>query len=273
MIRPVSLVAALALAFASFVTEPARALPGLGNARVDEPAWCAPEVEELSGDVCHVDGGQRGDRHVLVIFLHGAIARGTTWQWTQERALLRQAREGGFEAIFPRAPLGPQGYVWPGTMKAQETTEQELAQGWRAARAELEARSGHPFDEVFVMGFSSGAYFASSLALRGRLDDVDGYALFAGGAAYPAMPGTTPARRPVFVGVCGDDGQTAGDSRSVGAALAARGWAHRVDEQHVGHMFSDLHVLHAAAYLRAAARRVRRRGDARATTGDRSTRD
>ncbi len=251
-----------AFALAIAVSRDARALPGLGAvqalAQPQQPAWCAPEVEDLSPGVCHVDGGQRGDRRVLVIFLHGAIAQGTTWQWTQERALLRQAREGGFEAIFPRAPLGPGGYLWPGSVKAQELEEEEIATGWRAARALLEERSGRPFDDVFVMGFSSGAYFASSLALRGRLDDVDGYAVFAGGAAYPQRAGTTSHPLPVFVGVCADDRQTAGDSRSVGAALAARGWAHRVDEERVGHMFSDIHVLHAAAYLRAAAARAKR---------------
>jgi predicted esterase len=247
-------------AFASVATVPrdARALAGLGGVHAPEPDWCAPEVEELSSGVCHVDGGQRGDRRVLVVFLHGAIAQGTTWQWTQERALLRQAREGGFEAIFPRAPLGPSGYVWPGSTKAQEAQEEEIARGWRAARTLLEERAGRPFDEVFVMGFSSGAYFASSLALRGRLDDVDGYALFAGGAAYAPRAGSAPHALPVFVGVCADDPQTADDSRSVAAALNARGWPHRVDEQHVGHMFSDVHVVHAAGYLRAAAARATR---------------
>jgi predicted esterase len=221
---------------------------------VQAPAWCAAEVEALPGDVCHIDGGQRGDRRTLVVFLHGAIAKETTWQWTQERALLRQAKQSGFEAIFPRGPLGKYGYVWPGSMKAQEAVEDELARGWRAAQTLLEERAGRPFDQVFVMGFSSGAYFASSLALRGRLA-VDGYAVFAGGAAYPPRNGEAPHAVPVFVGVCSNDGQTAPDSRSLGAALVARGWRHRVDEEGVGHMFSDIHVAHAISYLRAAAAR------------------
>jgi predicted esterase len=225
------------------------------TAATPAPAWCAPEVEALSDGVCHVDGGQRGERRALVIFLHGMIAKNTTWQWTQERALLRQAKEAGFEAIFPRAPLGDSGYAWPGSVKAQDEAVGDLVAGWRAARAALEERAGRPFDDVFVMGFSSGAYFASSLALRG-LFDANGYAVFAGGAAYPARPGDSPHAVPVFVGVCADDSQTADDSRSVGAALTARGWPHRVDEQHVGHMFSDVHVVHAASYLRAMAARV-----------------
>ena len=50
------------------------------------------------------------------------------------------------------------------------------------------------------MGFSSGAYFVSSLALRNKLS-VDGYAVFAGGTGF----GTKTAegeKPPVFVGVC-----------------------------------------------------------------------
>ncbi len=223
------------------------------NAR-PSPAWCAPEVEELTEGVCHIDGGQPEGRRTLVIFLHGAIAKDTTWQWTQERALLRQARQAHFEAIFPRAPLGTSGYVWPGSLRAQQGVEQELIDGWIAARKMLEAKSGKPYDDVFVMGFSSGAYFVSSLALRGRLD-VDGYAVFAGGVAYAPRPGETPHPTPVFVGVCANDPHTAPDSRALGGALSMRGWPHRVDEEHVGHMFSDVHVVHAVSYLRRAAAR------------------
>jgi predicted esterase len=250
------------LAAGSVVTPGVAAAVGAGEA--GSPAWCAPEVKQVTDGVCHVDGGQRGDRRVLVVFLHGAIAKGTTWQWTQERALLRQSKEAHFEAIFPRAPLGPSGYVWPGSVKAQEEIEDELVGGWRAAQAELERQSGRPYDDVFVMGFSRGAYFASSLALRGKLG-ADGYAVFAGGAAYSPRPrpnagdlaAAAPHATPVFVGVCADDGQTADDSRSLASALAARGWPHRVDEEPVGHMFSDVHVVHAMSYLRGAAERRR----------------
>lgn len=215
-------------------------------------AWCAPEVATLSDGVCHIDGGKKSDRRTLVIFLHGAIAKDTTWQWTQERALLRQAKYVGFEAIFPRSPLTEKGYVWPGTLASQEKVEQELIEGWMTAKRKLEERDGRPFDEVFVMGFSSGAYFVSSLAMRGRAD-VDGYAAFAGGT--PSWTKSEPTRRaPVFVGVCAEDDTTAAHSRAFGAGLGAAGIAHRVDEQKVGHAFSDVHVAHAVSYLRHANR-------------------
>jgi predicted esterase len=214
-------------------------------------AWCNEEVETLPNGLCYINGGQpeQDSRRTLVVFLHGAIAKDVDWQWLQERALTRQAKQSHFEAVFARAPLGPSGYVWPGTAAAQETSEQDLIDGWTAARTFLEKRNGKPYDDVFLMGFSSGAYFVSSLALRGRVK-FDGFATFAGGAGHG--PVEAPFKAPVYVGVCADDRQTASHSRAFGSVLAARGFPHRVDEQKVGHMFSDVHVAHAVTYLRNA---------------------
>lgn len=227
----------------------------------DEPArapqaWCADDagITTLRDGVCHIDGGEQDGRRTLVVFLHGAIARDVTWQWTQERALLRQAKQSHFHAIFPRSPLSANGHVWPGSAAAQAENEDELVAGWTAARKQLEAKLGKPFDEVFVMGFSSGAYFVSSLALRGKLT-VDGYATFAGGAGWGGGAAIDPSRkRPVFVGVCADDAQTANHSRAFGGTLAAQGFTSRVEELHVGHMFGDAHVAHAVTWLRSVAK-------------------
>lgn len=220
-------------------------------------SWCSDETEVLPNGLCYIDGRpstSASDRRTLVIFLHGMIAKDVDWQWLQARALTRQARQSKFEAVFARAPLGPGGYVWPGTLNAQESSEEELIDGWNEARSFLEKRNGRPYDEVFLMGFSSGAYFVSALALRGRAK-FDGYAVFAGGAGGLAAKGELASKPPVFVGVCADDSQTASHSRNFGAALAARGFPHRVDEQHVGHMFADVHVAHAVKYLRGEVRR------------------
>ena len=226
-----------------------------------QPPWCAPELEALPlrEDVCFVDGTREpkeGEgKRTLVIYLHGLIAKKTTWQWTQERAIARQAKQFGFAAIVPQAPSigkdGSAGFGWPTAAKSQGV-EPDLIAGWESARRLLEERSGRTFDEVFVIGFSSGAYYGSSLALRGRLD-VDGYALLAGGS--PVTNPVQGARRaPVFIGVAARDAGTAPGARTLGQSLARWGWPHKVDEQPVGHMSSDVHVGHALAYLRAMAR-------------------
>ena len=260
MERPLYLLAVLATAALAFTgaAHDANAAPSkTPKTKIDRApkasgpfAWCNDEVETLPNGLCYINGGQKDGRRTLVIFLHGAIAKDVDWQWLQERALTRQAKQSKFEAVFARAPLGAGGYVWPGTVAAQETSEQNLIDGWNTARKFLEKRNEKPYDDVFLMGFSSGAYFVSALALRGRVK-FDGFATFAGGAGGQA--GTDVSfKAPVYVGVCADDRQTAAHSRAFGGALAARGWPNRVDEQNVGHMFSDIHVAHAISYLRGA---------------------
>ncbi len=228
-----------------------------GRKKATPPAapqpWCAPEIEKLPvpGEICYLDGGRKESRRTLVIFLHGAVAKNTTWSWNHERGLLRLAKGNQVEIIFPRSPEYEVGYVWPGSSKAQEEVEQKLIDEWMAAKKLLEQRDGRPFDEVFVMGFSSGAYFVSSLAMRGRLD-VDGYAAFAGGAPAAAPPRPIVRRSPVFVGVCANDATSASHSRAFAGALAAAGIPRAVNEQRVGHGLSHVHFNSALAYLRRA---------------------
>lgn len=223
-----------------------------------QPAWCAPEIQTLSETTCVADEAPRGDgeRRTLVVFLHGVIAPKTTWQWTQERAMARAAKAFHVTVIMPQAPYaakGPQGmgagFAWPTAQAAQKEHEARILADLTRSRRELEARAGRPFDDVFVMGFSSGAYYAASLALRGAAH-VDGYGLFAGGATLGGP--TAAARAPIYVGVAAKDGTTAKGSRGLAASLAAWGWPHLKDERAIGHMFDDVFVGHALAYLRRA---------------------
>ncbi|HVH41749.1 MAG TPA: hypothetical protein VM925_05380 [Labilithrix sp.] len=219
-------------------------------------SWCAPEIEALPGDACFLDGGARNaPRHTLVIFLHGAIAKNTTWSWNHERMLLRLAKATKVDVVFPRSPQTDAGFVWPGSRDAQDRVEQELIDGWMTAKHALEERNAQPFDDVFVMGFSSGAYFASSLAMRGRAD-VDGYAVFAGGQPMAASPSPVEHFSPVFVGVCADDTTTAAHSRAFAGSLAAAGIPRAVSEQHVGHGLDHVHFTSALAYLRSKNKRA-----------------
>jgi predicted esterase len=145
-------------------------------------------------------------------------------------------------------PDGAAGFAWPGTVRGEPAHDPRIEE-WTAAQRLLESRAGRPFDEVFVVGFSSGAYFATTLALGDRFH-ADGYALLAGGTAS-VVPGDVAHRAPIFVGVSARDRATAAASRALGRALASAGWPVRVDEQPIGHMVHDVHVAHALAYLRS----------------------
>lgn len=219
--------------------------------------WCAPEIESLPGDVCFLDGDVANEKHhrrTLVVFLHGAVAKNTTWQWNHMRGMQKLAKGDHVDILFPRSPKSDVGFVWPGSIEAQEKVEQGLFDQWANARQVLERRSGKKYDEVFVMGFSSGAYFVSSLAMRGRLD-VDGYATMAGGQGLPARPQPIERFAPVYVGVCSRDEGSASHSRAFAGALSMAGIPRAVGEQPVGHGLSHVHFNSALAYLRHMKKR------------------
>jgi predicted esterase len=224
-------------------------------------AWCAPQVQALDDNVCFyrhppAEGAPSRPR-TLVIFLHGLVKRGAGWQHTQQRSMIRHGKRLGFSALMPagRAGLstrwGDDMVGWPTGVKAQKAHESAMLGEWQRARAALTQRGEH-FDEVFVVGFSNGAYYASSLALRGTLP-VDGYAVFAGGSPRTAVATT---RVPMFVGITAKD-STARDSRRLARELRRLGWPHRSESRRVGHTVSDRHLDHALAYLRKKAARKR----------------
>ncbi len=215
-------------------------------------AWCAPELVVLQNDVCfHEEPGKDG-RRTLVIFLHGLVQEGAGWQHNQQRGIVRGGKRLGFSVITPRGVTGISRHgddmvAWPTGMAARKKYEQQLLAQWKIAIEEAEKRVGAAFDEVFAVGFSNGAYYASSLLARAPFA-LDGYAVFAGGSAYTPQQ---PARRaPVFVGICSKD-STAKHARKLVKLLKRHKWPHKAETRKVGHAMADKHLDHAMAYLRA----------------------
>jgi predicted esterase len=218
------------------------------QAREDKP-WCAPEVSELSDHVCYYDGGVPEDgRHTLVIYLHGMLATTPGFQYLQQRAMAMHAKKHNFTVLLPTSPLVSGTYLWPTSIASQKEQEAGILAGIEASKRKLENKLGHKFDETFIVGFSSGAYYASSLALRGAID-VDGYIVLAGAASW--QKGEPQKRAPIFVGVSAADRHTAPDSRGLAGTLASLGWPYRVEERNTGHMVDWTFMAHGIAWLRA----------------------
>jgi len=217
--------------------------------------WCAPEVSELSDHVCTFDGGPTAEgRRTLVVYLHGAYATSPGFAYLQQRAMALHAKRHSFTVLLPTSPRTAGGFVWPTSQAAREEQEAKILAGLKRSRAELEKRHGK-FDETFVIGFSSGAYYSSSLALRGALD-VDGYLVLAGGAAWARPPQVGPdavatRRAPVFVGVSAADAQTRDHSRAFAGTLAELKWPFKVEERNAGHMVDWGFMAHGMEWLRA----------------------
>jgi predicted esterase len=212
--------------------------------------WCGPDVTELSDHVCFFDGGVPADgRRTLVIYLHGSLATTPGFQYLQQQAMALHAKRHNFTVVIPTSPGDASSFVWPTSQQAQKDQEPGILAGLKKARAGVEKRVGHPFDETFVVGFSSGAYYGSSLAVRGALD-VDGYIVLAGGSSWVRSDQATNKRVPVFVGVSAADPQTAAHSRSFGGSLMSMGWPAKVEERNAGHMVDWTFMAHGIAWLR-----------------------
>lgn len=249
-------------AAAPSVAPPPSAAPSPDSSSSDAPApgassrWCASELEELGSAACVSVPARLREPLTLVLFLHGVVKPETNWQWAQQRALARAAATHGFIALMPRGRRGhgPRGmedwWTWPTSVRAQQAVEGELVAEWQRDRAELERRLGRDFSRGLVFGFSNGAYYASSLALRGRFP-ADGFGVFAGGSSAEYL--LAPARRlterpPIYVGYGTADRSAREDAAALGRALRRLGWPSRVVARPgVGHTMTDAMLAEALA--------------------------
>jgi predicted esterase len=230
------------------------------EAKAAERAWCAPEVETLSDGVCFYgpEKAAHAEHPVLVLFLHSLVAINSDWQWEQQRTLVSAAERHGFSVLMPRGRvgLGPRRagdvWAWPTSPAKQAEVETELVAEWLAARQQIEARNGRPFERLLVFGFSNGAYYASTLALRNRLP-ADGYGVFAGGSGgkFASVLGSrTTQRAPIFIGY-GTKDPAWHDMASLADTLKKLGWRHQVKTEPVGHLVTEAQLAAAMRFLSA----------------------
>jgi predicted esterase len=231
------------------------------TASAEEPTWCAPELETLVHDVClYMPANSGAKPRTVVIFLHSLVGRGTSWQWEQQRTMMQTADRHGFAVLMPRGRLGvgpgraPDIWAWPTAQRTEAEFEPALVAEWAAARAVAEKRLG-AFERTFVVGFSSGAYYAASLALRNPIG-AQGFALFAGGSgskwkASGAKSVTT--RAPVFIGY-GTKDPSRRDPQAYAKLLKELAWPHRLDSAPVGHTVTHAQLTRAFEYLTGGAK-------------------
>jgi len=245
-----------------------------------ETSWCAPELETIAEGTCfwrptrreHVpvsteaagaampatgtaNSPDRGS--TLVLFLHSLVGEGSGFQWEQQRAMARIAARYGMYALMPRGRKGigpgrdPRVYAWPTSMALQAEHEAAIFAEWSQALSRLQASEGR-FGRLLVFGFSNGAYYAASLALRGKLA-ADGYGLFAGGSGsrYLALAGKQAQRRvPIFVG-WGTKDPDRRNQQALARLLGELGWPHRVRSERIGHTVGNRQLEAAMTYLLA----------------------
>lgn len=239
--------------------EPSGAAGSKEAAESKDEAWCQKDLETLEHHVCaFVPKDDASD--TLVIFLHGVVKSESGWQYNQQLALVRAAKVNHFDLLAPRGRrgIGPKDmedwWTWPTRSSAQKTLEPELFDEWREARKALEERRGKPYDKLIIVGFSNGAYYASSLVLRDAFE-ADGYGVFAGGGAnyLEATAKRIKHRPPVYVGWGLKDKSAKKDAAGFAKLLKRLGWKHRAKARpKVGHTMTDAGLKEAMSFLRGA---------------------
>jgi predicted esterase len=234
-------------------------LPGLRAEPGPGDRWCAPELTSITESACFFSpfgpGTEAPRARTLVLFLHSLVGDGSLWAWEQQRLMQRNARRYGFAALIPRGRPGlgpgrdPKVLAWPTASALQEPHEDSLFAEWASARAAAKDRAG-PFERTLVFGFSNGAYYATSLALRDKLE-VDGFGIFAGGNGgkyHRMLAKKAQHRAPIFVGY----GTKDADHRrqeSLVTLLAEIEWPHASRADRIGHTVSDAQIREALRFL------------------------
>jgi len=132
----------------------------------------------------------------------------------------------------------------------QAQFEASMLAEWDAAKAAAEHLRNGRFLRVLIFGFSNGAYYTTSLAVRGRYP-ADGYGIFAGGSGSKynrILANRIEARPPVFVGY-GTKDPAAPHMSSLVRMLADLHWPHAVKRAPIGHWVSDAQLQLATRFL------------------------
>ncbi|HEY6724014.1 MAG TPA: hypothetical protein VI197_08275 [Polyangiaceae bacterium] len=222
------------------------------------PAWCAEGTTALDAGTCYFEPAAAATEAptTLIVFLHSLVRANSDWQYEQQRLMMRTASAMNVAVLMPRGRVGigpgqdPRTVAWPGSPRTQELYEAAVLAEWDRARAAIETTRGQRFSRVLIFGFSNGAYYATTLAVRQRYP-ADGYGLFAGGSGSKynrLLANRSGAHVPVFVGY-GTKDPAAADMRSLARMLGDLGWPHQVKAANIGHWVSDAQLQSAIRFL------------------------
>ncbi|WP_438024218.1 alpha/beta hydrolase [Sorangium sp. So ce233] len=219
-----------------------------------ETDWCIDGVDALDEETCYAlpDAPTRA----LLIYLHGIVPPGKESQQKTnfETVVARASRRAGVAALMPRGKVGlaPKGYAswwgWPTGGPAYAKHAAAFVATFAEKRRKLEEIAGAPFARVYVAGSSSGAFFASALALRGGIV-ADGYGAMSGGGGQATPELAALAPRPFYIGFGAHD-SVGRSARALADVLRGAGWPVRVAEHPVGHGAKEIYLDEAFAFWR-----------------------
>ncbi len=214
--------------------------------------WCAPEFEPVLGGGClaaRVSGASRS----LIVYLHGRYqSDAASEEVDRQSRLARRANSRGFAVLALRSRLGTctapelaDWFCWPSSERNADAGA-EMVEAFHQSLAAAQERAGSR--ERFLLGFSSGGYFAGLIASRARLK-IDGVAVAHGG---PVEPVVALGGKPPLLLLSADDDVAQDDMIRFDAELTRIGWAHDSYARSGGHALTDEDIDAALTFFSRA---------------------
>ena len=221
--------------------------------RVDTD-WCIDIVSTLDRESCYV----LPDRPTttLLVYLHGVVPpTPESHQKTNvETVVANASRRAGVAALMPRGRQGlapkriSSWWAWPTNPGAYREHTPAMMAKIEAQRRRLEEIAGVTFTRIYVAGSSSGAYYASALALRGGIR-ADGFGAMSGGSGSATAELAKLPPTPFYIGY--GEADTVGESaRALAEVLKHAGWPVRIAAHRVGHGAKEIYLDEAFAFWR-----------------------
>jgi predicted esterase len=222
-----------------------------------ETDWCVAGLAALDEETCYVlPPLAEGKPRRLLLYLHGIVppVPASPQKENVMASVLHAATRAGAAALVPRGVrgIGPAGskdwWGWPTSPGKHAELAPSLVARIEAAKKKLETLAGAPFERTYLAGSSSGAYFATNLALRGDID-VDALGAMSGGAPSPVV-----RKRPlvVYVGFGRYDDSARAGAKALARTTEAAGWKTKLAEHPFGHGAREVYLDEAFAFWDAA---------------------
>jgi len=227
------------------------------EAHVDPPAegvvsWCAEGLEAIAGGGCLATPPNARPPLPLVLYLHGMYDRATpAEELDRQRRLAARATALGYAllalrategACHPSVPEYATRYCWPSNEEVADRAG-AFVESWSQAMASVEERAGK--GPRYVLGFSSGGFFAGLLAVRG-IFPADAFVVAGAGPVEPVKAlGSKP---PILLLSADDDGSQDGMVR-LDDELTRERWPHEHSARSGGHALTDWDIDAALGFF------------------------
>jgi predicted esterase len=191
------------------------------------------------------------------VYLHGRYpSDAAAEELDRQSRVARRAKSQGFAVLALRSPqalcTAPEladWFCWPSSERNADAGA-EIVQAWNKPLAAARERAGSR--ERFLLGFSSGGYFAGLIASRALLA-VDGVVVAHGG---PVEPVHALGPKPPLLLLSADDDVAQDDMLRLDTELTRDGWPHDSYARYGGHALTNEDIDAALSFFSRAHERL-----------------